>query len=310
MIALSTCWNSHRHTDGADMLREIAKMDFDAVELGHGVRVTLMQGVLDYAKNSKLRITSLHNFCPLPVEIQSAAPDCYTFTSHREQERRRAIRLTKQTIDYAQQLGARFVILHGGGIPMRSYTGKLIDLAGKGRLYSKDYTRLKIKGLQERRKKSRLYVQRTLAALKELAPYARDRGIKLGLESRHDFEDIPLEEEFEEIFAEIDDPETLGYWHDWGHSQIKHNLRFIDHTQWLEKWAPRAFGSHLQDAQWPDHDHRLPFDGQINFDRLLPLFPADATHVWELSPRIRKKHILTAKTHWDNKVPNHLKIHA
>jgi sugar phosphate isomerase/epimerase len=300
MISLSTCWNSHRQTDGNILLQEIAEMGFQAVELGHGTRITLMQGILDYAETGRLKFSSLHNYCPLPVEVQSAAPDCYTFTSHRQNERKRAIRLTKQTIDYAEQLGAQFVILHGGGVPMGRYTDKLIDMARAGKLYSKDYTRTKIRGLMERRRKADFYLERTLTALRELVPYAEERGVKLGLESRHDFEDIPLEEEFERIFDAIDSPH-LGYWHDWGHSQIKHNLRLIDHKQWLEKWGPRALGSHLQDAAWPDQDHRLPFQGEIDFDTLLPLLPREAPLIWELSPRARKKRVLAAKEEWEKR---------
>ena len=42
MYSLSTCWNSHRHTDGRAMLREIRDLGFDYAELSHGIRISLL----------------------------------------------------------------------------------------------------------------------------------------------------------------------------------------------------------------------------------------------------------------------------
>ncbi len=47
MYSLSTCWNSHRHTDGRAMLREIRELGFDYAELSHGIRISLLPGILD-----------------------------------------------------------------------------------------------------------------------------------------------------------------------------------------------------------------------------------------------------------------------
>src|SRR5205085_8002514 len=87
MIAFSTCWNSGRHTDGAEMLREIVDLGFDRVELGHGIRISLMPGIQKMFEAGKVKFSSLHNFCPLPVEVMSASPDCYQFSSPSGRER-------------------------------------------------------------------------------------------------------------------------------------------------------------------------------------------------------------------------------
>ena len=43
MYSLSTCWNSHRHTDGrASVLEEIRDLGFEHAELSHGVRLSLI----------------------------------------------------------------------------------------------------------------------------------------------------------------------------------------------------------------------------------------------------------------------------
>ena len=121
MISFSTCWNSSRHTAGDKMLREIkTKLGFDLIELGHGIRISLMPGIQKMFEAGEVRFSSLHNFCPLPVEVMGASPDCYTFSSSSPRERERAVRQTMQTIDFAERLGAPFVILHLGRVPIES----------------------------------------------------------------------------------------------------------------------------------------------------------------------------------------------
>src|SRR6478672_7405879 len=110
MLSFSTCWNSGRHTDGAAMLQEILDLGFDRVELGHGIRLTLMEGIQRMFDQGKVRFSSLHNFCPLPVEITRASPDCYILSSPDQRERDRALRLTFQTLDFAARLAAPIVV--------------------------------------------------------------------------------------------------------------------------------------------------------------------------------------------------------
>jgi hypothetical protein len=47
----------------------------------------------------------------------------------------------------------------------------------------------------------------------------------------------------------------------------------------------RTFGCHVQDCIWPAQDHQVPFAGDVDLKRLVPLLPKDCTMVWELSPR-------------------------
>src|SRR5256885_7515577 len=133
MIAFSTGWNSSRHTDGAEMLREIVDLGFDRVELGHGIRISLMPGIQKAFDAGEVRFTSLHNFCPLPVEVMMASPDCYKFSAVSAEERERAVKQTFQTVDFAERLNAPFVVLHLGEVNMPPITDQLFALAKNGR---------------------------------------------------------------------------------------------------------------------------------------------------------------------------------
>src|SRR5215210_3640749 len=151
MISFSTCWNSGRHRAGDEMLREIKdELGFNQIELGHGIRISLMPGIQKMYEAGEVTFSSLHNFCPLPVEVMQASPDCYMFSAQTARERERAIKHTCQTIDFAERLGAPFVVLHCGEVPMNPITDELIAMAKNGRLLSREYVRRKIKAVKRR----------------------------------------------------------------------------------------------------------------------------------------------------------------
>src|SRR5438045_9359666 len=133
MISFSTCWNSGRHTAGDEMLREIkSELGFDSIELGHGTRLSLMPGIQKMFDSGEVRFTSLHNFCPLPVEVMVASPNCYQFSAVSSEVRERAVKQTFQTIDFAVRLNARVVVLLLGEVRMAPVTVRLIGLAKAG----------------------------------------------------------------------------------------------------------------------------------------------------------------------------------
>jgi sugar phosphate isomerase/epimerase len=285
MLSFSTCWNSGRHTAGDEMLREIqGEFGFELVELGHGIRISLMPGIQKMFEAGAVRFSSLHNFCPLPVEVMTASPDCYQFSSGNPSERERAIKQTFQTIDFAARLGAPFVVLHCGEVPMNPITDELIRMARNGKMFSRQYVRKKVRAVQKREAAAPPYLERVKDALRRIADYAAGKNVRLGVEGRRGYEEIPSERELPALLDEINSPQ-LGYWHDMGHIQIKENLGFVNHAEWLQFIGARAFGCHMQDCVWPGQDHQPPFAGQVELEKLVPLLPSNCLFVWEMSPR-------------------------
>ena len=45
MLAFSTCWNSHRHSEGEAMVDELLALGFDTIEISHGLKVSLLPGL-------------------------------------------------------------------------------------------------------------------------------------------------------------------------------------------------------------------------------------------------------------------------
>ena len=285
MISFSTCWNSGRHNAGDEMLREIkGEFGLDLIELGHGIRISLVPGIQKMFDAGEVRFSSLHNFCPLPVEVLAALPDCYQFSAVYPQERGRAIKQTFQTIDFAARLAAPFVVLHLGAVKMQPITDLLVELAKDGEYLSRKYVRLKLRAVQKRERSAATYLQRVKDCLRRVIDYAASKNVRLGLENRRGYEEIPTEREFPALLDEMDSPQ-IGYWHDFGHAQIKENLAFLDHAEWLRRIAQRTLGCHVQDCVWPAQDHQPPFAGDVDLERLVPLLPSNCLFVWEMSPR-------------------------
>ncbi|HEV7869050.1 MAG TPA: TIM barrel protein [Chthoniobacteraceae bacterium] len=297
MLSISTCWNSSRHTDGQEMCQELLDLGFQRIELGHGIRLSLMEGVTKMFKAGKVRFSSLHNFCPLPIEITRASPDCYKFSSAEPRERERALKHTFQTIDFAERLEAPYVVLHLGRTPLDDYTDRLIRMAEVGLHNSRGFVKEKLECVRKREEKVGPYLKRAIDALEQIAAYAEPKGITLGIESRHSFEEIPTEREMLQVLEQFDVPH-VGYWHDFGHVQVKHNLGFLDHVEWMAKIAPRLIGCHLHDTKWPGRDHMAPFTGDVEYGKLIPLLPRDTLYVLEMSPRRTSEEITTAAAEW------------
>ena len=59
------------------MAKEIASLGFEYAELSHGIRITLVPGILRAVEEGVIKITSTHNFCPLPAGISRAAPNLF-----------------------------------------------------------------------------------------------------------------------------------------------------------------------------------------------------------------------------------------
>jgi sugar phosphate isomerase/epimerase len=297
MLSFSTSWNSERGKPAKDIVQEILDLGFDAIELGHGLTVSMVHEILELRKRMPFVVSSLHNFCPLPPEVMVDQPDCYEFTSPRSSDRERAVRLTLQTIDMAERLQAPFVVVHTGRIRALKLTSALRALVEQGEFLSKRFARHKLKAVKSRENAEPTYAQRARQCLARILEYASKKGVRIGIENREHYEAVPSEREFEQFLKELDAP-NVGYWHDFGHAQIKQNLALLDHADWLDRIGSQAIGCHVHDVRWPFKDHSLPFTGEINYAKLVPKLPKGCLFVFELRPRIPRDEILVAADRW------------
>lgn len=278
------------------MLREISDLGFQYAELSHGTRISLLPGILEAVDAGEIKISSLHNFCPLPMGVNYAAPNLYQFSSHRTRERELAERYTLKTIEFATRVKAPVVVLHSGSIEMKNYTNKLLDLAAQGEKAAAKMARIRSEADEKREAKKGPFVERVNELLKKLVPAAEAQNVKLGVENRQALEELPVETDYQFLFRELNSP-NLVYWHDTGHAQIKENLGFIHHAMHLESLRDKLYGLHVHDVQFPGRDHCAPGSGTIDFTALKPFIKPEHIKVFELSPGLTVEEVKSGVEH-------------
>ena len=121
------------------MLREIADLGFEYVELSHGIRITLVPGILEAVEEGVVKVTSTHNFCPLPTGVVQAAPNLFEPSAADFREHDQWLRHTKRSIDFAAQVHASALVCHLGSVtffwfnPARNIRNYLRDHPAAGR---------------------------------------------------------------------------------------------------------------------------------------------------------------------------------
>lgn len=305
MLAFSTCWNNSRHTDGETMIDEILDLGFPTIELSHGMTIAKLPGIQKAYRAGKFKCSGVHNYFPSPVEVMIDAPDAYEFTSHRAFDRKRAMDMTLKTLELAAEFNAGYIVLHMGSTPLnpKKFTVPLTGQVAAGNQHEPRFIKQKIEFIKKREKLSALYYRRAIEALELLAPKAEEYQIRLAVESRSRFEDMPNEREMLKLQEHFKDHPWIGYWHDFGHVQLKHNLGLLDHGEWLETISPHLIGGHVHDVEWPARDHRTPFTGTLDYPSLLAHFPANCPLVWELSPSRKSDEIRSSLEIWKRKFP-------
>lgn len=308
IVALSTCWCSHRHQDGYTMLQEMAGLGFEWVELSHGIRITLVPGILKAVEEGVIKVASCHNFCPLPTGVMHAAPNLYMPSSADARERDQWMRHSKRTIDFAHQVTARKVVMHLGAVeffwfnPAGKVEAYVAAHPGADPTADAGYRKLLAKSLAKLKGRMPPYWENTKQGLAELLPYAEQKGVLLGFENREKFEELPLDADHPDLITALARPGACGYWHDTGHAQIKQNLGLLNHREHLEKNAPHAIGFHLHDVSAEGHDHHAIGTGVIDFEMVSSFWRPEHTLVIELSPRLTPEEVLGSKKRVDQLV--------
>jgi sugar phosphate isomerase/epimerase len=279
-IALSTCWCSHRHTDGLAMMEEIRELGFARVELGHGVPVSLVPGVLRAVDEGLVEVGSVHNFCPLPVEADRAAPNFFQPSAKPGKERRAWLRQSLQTLELAKRVGASHVVMHSGSVffRFRSPAGALASGsdADEG---------AREKALVRLRKRSRTALDRVADRFRDLLEYAGPSAPHLAVENREGILELPLDEDLSGFLGRFEAP-TVAYWHDTGHAEIKRRLGLLDPLVLLGALSDRIAGFHLHDVDEAGRDHQAIGAGTVDFRALAPFVRPETHLVLELHPRV------------------------
>lgn len=269
-LSLSTMWMQHRFERLADFDRAALNLGFGGIEVSHIV-TPAMVGDDDPAQ---LHIRSVHYPAPVQPSPFGRAADALLSAAD-ESARGWAVEQGRRTVDFAVRAGAAAVCLHLGEVPVPGrYEWALRQRYLAGQRGAPVYARAQDELVALRQARAEAARTAALRSLEELAAYAAPRGVRLGIESRYHFHEIPS---FEELGWLLDrtDPAVVGFWYDMGHVQTLHNLGLTQHAAWLEAYADRIVGVHFHDVVGL-RDHLIPGLGELDFDAIARRLPADA----------------------------------
>lgn len=274
------------------MLCEMAELGFTHVELSHGIRITLVPGIMKAVDEGIVKIGTTHNFCPLPPGVNQAAPNLFQPSVSDRREHEQWLRYTKRSIDFAAQLQAKLMVCHLGSVEF-FWFNPADKIASYQKAHANDdlstdkaYQSLLTKSLAKMRKRMGPFWTQTQQSVQEISSYAADKGIRLGFENREKFTELPLDDDYESFIAGLPAGSPGGYWHDTGHADIKEEMGVINHRQHLERMAPHLLGFHLHDVDSSGKDHQPIGDGHIDFKMVSEFWKPEHLLVLELSPRV------------------------
>jgi sugar phosphate isomerase/epimerase len=287
--SLSTMWAQRRFEKLSDFVATAERLGFTGMEINYTVSPESLEELLS---TSQPIVPSLH--APMPrVQAGGTWSEELNLAAIDEEERRLAVACAKTTIDWAAELGAKFVVLHLGGVgnDMFEAEKRLRVLYDTNNFASEEVPFQQAECHRLRAEGARKYFPKAKETLHELAEHASRYGIALGLEDRYHYHEIPSIDETIELLDEFP-PEVVGYWHDMGHAEVIGRLGLYDKYRWLREVGSRCIGSHLHDVTGIG-DHRAPGEGDADWDYVVNGLPQTALRVLEINQHTPEEQMAT-----------------
>jgi len=241
---------------------------FTGFELNHGVNSEMFDSV----HLNGHRITIVHDPCPSDVSPAQLKQRDWLISATDEDNRRHGVEAIRRSIDLAHALHAPVVIVHPGRVPMEeSLETELRQLYTDGKRDTPEYEQAKARMMQVRAERAAAPLQAVRRSLDALAEHAARLSVRLGLEIRDHYFEIPL---IDELAYLLDQGygETVGYWHDIGHAQKSEHKGYGPHAEWLERFADKMIGAHLHDIIGME-DHLAAGEGTMRWDLVAQHLP-------------------------------------
>ncbi len=238
-LALSTMWMQKRYQTLDEFFDAAREIGFSTFELSHHVSEELVGDI----RLPEGDILGIHAPCPTNSRTRGAQ-----LSSLDKEERAQAVEAVTASIRLAEQIGAKTVVVHAGRVvvnPMlETELRASYDRGSKGTV---EYQDLKAELAEERSRHAERYVNGALWSLERLVSLADSAGIKLCLENRVHFYEIPLPNELDMILREFAGPTAFCL--DTGHAYVLEELGFVGHDDWLSGFGEQLAAIHLHDVR-------------------------------------------------------------
>ncbi len=230
---------------------------------------------------TKWEISSIHEPCPADISVDTLKQRDWMISSPAEECRQQGVAAIKRSIELAAALSIRTVVVHAGHVSLdTTLEKKLRNLYQAGLKEEDEYQETKNRMVENRLQLIGPRFEAVAKSLKELLSYAAHKGVRLGLENRYHYFDIPTPDEMSALL-ELADPDRLGFIYDVGHATVNDRLGFFPNEMWLKRFGRRILGTHLHDVIGIT-DHHAPGMGDVDFRMVAAYLPSQAFRTLEV----------------------------
>ena len=288
-IGLSTAWNGPGDSP-QHLLEQHRSLGFRRLEAYAHFLPDQLRALSAAARERDMEIASLHGPCPVPTDGNGARRAYGDWlASPNPTERTAAVDAHKRSIDFAVEVGARAIVVHLGNTGAFSRQHTIFDTIARYGRMSDEHLRLRHEAWREREARKAPHLSAAIESARELGEHARGTGVRLGLECRDAYSEVPSMDEFDQIFAACDGL-PIGYWHDAGHGAKLDYAGFLSHEDLLRRHAARMVGMHVHDTRG-SRDHQAPGQGDTDFSMLARYLRPETIKTLELHRTVTAEEI-------------------
>lgn len=277
------------------MCEEIARLGFSLVELSHGIPLCLVPGIIEAVKANIIKISSVHNFCPLPPGHVLPAPNLYQPSSPYSKEIALWRLYTQKSIEFAHSLNAPFLVTHLGSVKfffnrISNKLNQVLTSVPVSELKSKpEFQKITAKYSKKYAKFEKKVTEEILTIL----PFAASHKVKIAVENRNAVHELPSDQSLSSLIQAFQP--HAGYWHDSGHAQMKEFLGLSSQADLLEANADHLLGFHLKDLDQNGSESIALGKGSIDFNFIKKFIKPHHTVVLEVPPSMTQEDLLYSK---------------
>jgi FMN phosphatase YigB (HAD superfamily)/sugar phosphate isomerase/epimerase len=275
--SLSTMWARKNFANLNDFFLAALRIGFTQVELNHQMNTEILSQV----DLSRYALSSVHEPCPADISMETLKERDWLISSIDEERRRKGVEAVRRSIELADRLGVRMLVVHSGQV-----SGEMGAEKQLRRLYAvhqtgtDEYAGIREEMLAYRAARAAASLDAVQTSLRELLEHAACYGVRLGLENRYHYNDIPTQDEMA-ILLDLAGADRLGFIYDVGHATAMDRLGFFPADGWLERFSARIFGTHLHDVIGLT-DHQAPGLGDVDFRKIARYLPAESFRTVEV----------------------------
>ncbi len=304
LFALSTMYWQHKGWSLQAFWEIAQSLGCEGIEISHIVREEDVQDL----RPDEVPIVAVH--APAPKRDGPAGWDAMRLISTPDESARQwAVAQVEHSIRWAARMGAPVVCVHLGVVEHVAREVWVLEqryLAGQRGQPVYEAHRSRVEAI--RRRWAAPYLEAARRSLDTLAACAAREGVRLGLESRRYFHEIPTLAELEYLLANSD-PAVVGFWYDVGHCQVLSNLGMIPHDAWWHRVPDRLVGVHVHDVIGL-RDHLVPGTGDVPWHQAATFMATATVITFEVDWYFTEEEVRRGVTFLRKHLREHGRIHG